>query len=215
MIACEVVSAVALNHVSFSFCRLKLHSTEWLEDVGSICNQISVTSVTRTAFRLKFGSESPALFEQGVFIAFCLAQSNKPSMSSTPEMSGMDQVQRWHDQMIYFVPAKQGSYPHPGARPVHPMHSVPGSYVWWPQQPFAELPGVPPAVPTVPAVAAAPAVPPAAPEHGEHGEHGTKEMGGCLQGASCSTLATPRSTEVGQQNRSLLWPPWPVETQGD
>lgn len=120
-------------------------------------------------------------------------------MSSTPEMSGMDQVQRWHDQMIYFVPAKQGSYPHPGAGPVHPMHSVPGSYVWWPQQPFAELPGVPPAVPTVPAVPAvpaAPAVPPAAPEHGEHGEHGTKEMGGCLQGASCSTLATPRSTEA-------------------
>ena len=191
--------------------------------VGSICNQISVTSVTsvtRTAFRLKFGSESPALFEQGVFIAFCLAQSNKPSMSSTPEMSGMNQVQRWHDQMIYFVPAKQGSYPHPGAGPVHPMQSVPGSYVWWPQQPFAELPGVPPAVPAVPTVPAVPAVPPAAPEHGEHGEHaehaehGTKEMGG-LQGASCSTLATPRSTEVGQQNRSLLWPVESVETQGN
>ena len=170
--------------------------------VGIICNQISVTSVSRTAFRLKFGSESPALFEQGVFIAFCLAQSSKPSMSSTPEMTGMDQVQRWHDQMIYFVPAaKQGSYPHPGpqpVQPVHPMHSVhsvPGSYVWWPQQQFpCELPGVPA---TAPAVTAAPAVAPAV---SRDTETEPKEIQGRLQGlgldASCSTLATPRSTEV-------------------
>lgn len=128
-------------------------------------------------------------------------------MSSTPEMTGMDQVQRWHDQMIYFVPAaKQGSYPHPGhpgpGQPVHPMHSVqsmhsvqPGSYVWWPQPFPCELPGVPP-TPAVPPAAAPCEAPCPAPCVAVTRETEPKEQGqGCLD-ASCSTLATPRSTEA-------------------
>lgn len=182
-------------------------------DLSNLCNQNSFPA--QVWFRIS------GTFEQGVFIAFCLAQSSKPSMSSTPEMTGMDQVQRWHDQMIYFVPAaKQGSYPHPGhpgpGQPVHPMHSVqsmhsvqPGSYVWWPQPFPCELPGVPP-TPAVPPAAAPCEAPCPAPCVAVTRETEPKEQGqGCLD-ASCSTLATPRSTEAmwqNNRNRNWLWPP--------
>eukprot|EP00438_Fugacium_kawagutii_P003656 Skav224226 [mRNA] locus=scaffold939:1182574:1185374:+ [translate_table: standard] len=96
------------------------------------------SSAPETAFGSSLVQKLRYFQHSGVFIAFCLAQTCKPSMSSTPEMTGMDQVQRWEmeqiygEQMIYLVP-KQSS-PMPQGAGLAQLPGAPG-YVWWtPQQ---------------------------------------------------------------------------------